>query len=431
MKITFIRPNMPSKRSGSVIEPLSIAILKAQTPEDVELSFYDEFIEAIPEHIETDLIAITVQTFTAFRAYQIADRFRQQRIPVVMGGIHPTLMPDEAIKHADAVVLGDGERIWEKVVSDAKNGQLKQFYQDPHLTSLNGVQYDRSIFKGKGYSKVLPIEFNRGCIHQCDFCSVSVFNNHKVKSRSVDEVVAEMKGLKNKYFLFIDDNICINKEKTSELFQAIIPLKRKWGCQICIDTLKDESFVKLMSQSGCIVVMVGFESLHSRNLEEMNKKSNLRNDYAKIINMVKKYGIMVWGSFILGCDHDDLQVLRSTYEFATKNRLYLANFNTLNPMPGTKLYERMKQEKRLSEDAWWCFEKYKYGEIMFRPKTLTSQKLKQECIRLRLDFNKYSNIFYRALDKRANCKNFSNFTIFLASNIAARRQIFSKMEQIM
>jgi radical SAM superfamily enzyme YgiQ (UPF0313 family) len=430
MKISFIRPNVLAKRTGSAIQPLAFAILKALTPEDVDLELYDEQIEDIPERIETDLIAMTVHTFTAFRAYQLADKFRKQNIPVVMGGFHPSLMPEEAIKHAEAVVIGDAEKVWPQVVKDAKNGDLKQFYEDRSLTSLQGIHYDRSIFIGKKYNKVLPAEFNRGCKYKCDFCSVCVFHHHKVKSRPVHEVIEELNLSKKKYISFMDDNICSNKDITKELFEAMIPLKKRWGCQISIDALKDETFIKLMAKSGCVAVMVGFESLNSENLEKMKKRSNLKEDYIDLVNKVKKHGIMVWGSFVFGYDHDENSTIKETYDFATKSKLYLANFNTLNPLPGTELYQRLKQEKRLLEEHWWLFEKYKYGEIMFEPKTISIPELKKECINIRLKFNAVTNILYRALDMKSNCRNLTNLSLFLASNIMGRNLIHSFMNEI-
>ena len=431
MKITFIRPNMPAKRSGSSLEPLAIAILKARTPQNVDLEFYDEFIEDIPEHIDTDLIAMTVQTFTAFRAYQLADKFRKQHIPVVLGGYHPSLMTDEAIGHADAVVIGDAERIWPQVVHDAIQGTLKKFYEGHYSGSLQGIQYDRSIFNGKKYSSILPIEFNRGCTYDCDFCSIVAFNRHTVKSRPINEVIEEIKRLQHTYYFFIDDNICINKDMTMELFKALIPLHIKWGCQIRVDALKDESLVRLMARSGCFSVMVGLESLNSQNLVKMNKKSDLKEDYIELVRKIKKYGIMVWGSFIFGYEHDDSDVFNATIDFAGRSKLYLVNFNTLNPMPGTKLYQRMKEEKRLLEDYWWRFEKYKYGEIMYTPANISTAKLKEACIRMRFKFYKYTNILYRAFDFKSNCRNLSNLVLFLASNIIARRQVRNKMKEIM
>lgn len=430
MKITFIRPSLPGKRSGSVIEPLSMAILKAYTPKGVDLEFFDEFLEDIPAHLETDLVAMSVQTFTAYRSYQLADRFRKKGIPVVMGGYHPSLVPEEASAHADSVVIGDAEKVWARLVNDAEMGGLKKQYHDP-LESLKGVAYDRSIFQGKKYSPVLPIEFNRGCKYDCDFCSISVFNHHKVKSRPADEVIEEMKRYKNKYFLFIDDNLCTHKKRTEALFEAMIPLKKKWGCQISIDALKEERFIELMAKSGCILVMVGFESMNVKNLQEMNKKANLTSDYLELVKKVKKYGIMVWGSFVFGYEHDDPDVFRKTYAFAKSNKLCLASFNTLNPMPGTNLYERMKQENRLLDDHWWLFEKYKYGEIMFRPESLSIPILKEECVNLRLKFNSVTNILSRAFDAQSNGRNLSNLALFLASNFTARKQIHSKMKEIL
>jgi len=188
-KITFIRPNMTDKRSSDAMEPLAFAILSALTPGNPELSLYDERVEVIPLSLETDLVAMTVETFTAMRAYQLAAEFRRRGVPVVMGGSHPTLMPDEAGKHCDSIVIGDAEGLWERVVKDAARGCLKPVYRKIPRNVRLDVRPDRSVFSGKHYVPVSLVQFGRGCRFTCDFCSIHAFYGGQTMQRPVEEVV--------------------------------------------------------------------------------------------------------------------------------------------------------------------------------------------------------------------------------------------------
>ncbi|MCK5646091.1 MAG: cobalamin-dependent protein, partial [Anaerolineales bacterium] len=203
MKITFIRPHITDVRSPTAMEPLVFAILAGLTPKDIELDFFDERVEPIPTDHDTDLIALTVDTYTARRAYQIATQYRTRGIPVVMGGHHPSFLPKEALVYADAVVIGDAEGVWAQLVRDAKQGRLQEIYKDTKQPSLEKLKFDRSIFNGKDYKLVVPVQYGRGCKYSCDFCSIHAFYGFHTRQRPVAEVVSEIEALNRKYFIFI------------------------------------------------------------------------------------------------------------------------------------------------------------------------------------------------------------------------------------
>jgi radical SAM superfamily enzyme YgiQ (UPF0313 family) len=431
MKITFIRPNMTLGRSADALPPLAFAVLAAHTPEDVETEFYDECIEEIPRNITTDLVAISAHTFSARRAYELADRFRAQGIPVVMGGYHPTFMPQEAGSHADAVVIGSAEGQWGNVVRDAKAGKLVRTYQAVALPGPKLGRYDMGLFRGKKYHPLLPIEFTRGCRFQCEFCTVSAFNRNTYTVRPVESVIREIKQSGEKRVFFVDDNILSDKGEAKKLFAALNPLKIKWGCQISIDVAADAAMLDLMARSGCILLMIGFETLRNGNLSLMRKGSHRSaDDYAPAISRIKDQGIMIYASFMFGYDFDTEEIFDQTLDFAIRHKFALVNFNTLNPMPGSQLYARLKKEGRLIDEHWWLDEKFNYGEIMFIPKLMTTRQLKEGCMRARLEFNKFSGIFKRALDFNANAGSISNLAIFLYANLIARKEIKNKMKRI-
>ena len=431
MKITFIRPNMTAHRSSDAMPPLAFAALAAQTPESVAIEFYDECIEEIPEAIETDLIGLSVHTFSARRAYEIADHYRRMGIPVVMGGYHPTFLPDEALAHADSVVVGPAEGIWPQVVRDAGAKSLHRLYRSEVSPAGSDLQYDMAVFTGKKYNPLLPVEFTRGCRYACEFCSVNTFNQNRHTTRPVQSVIDDIERSGAKKVLFVDDNLFSDKVEARRLIEALIPLKIKWGCQISIDVAEDRDLLALMAASGCVLFMIGFESLKSENLKQMRKGShNSKAFFEESIGKIKDRGIMVYGSFLFGYDHDTLDIFGETLDFAMKNKLVAVNFNTLNPLPGTRLYDRLKAEGRLRSEQWWLEGKYKYGEVMFEPRQMTPRQLKEGCIRIRFAFSSLSGIFRRGLDFRANCRNRTNLGLFLLVNFVTRREYKRKMKLI-
>lgn len=431
MKITFIRPNMVKARSADAIQPLAFAILSAQTPDSVATELYDECIETIPDDLETDLVALSVHTFSARRSYQIADHFRQRRVPVVMGGYHPTFLPHEALQHADAVVVGPAEGQWPRLVQDAQKKRLRRIYRTATNVPTADFKYDRKIFRGKRYNPLFPVEFSRGCKFACEFCSVSAFNDFTYQTRPVDRVVEEIEGAGVKRIVIVDDNLFSDKREAGRLFESLVPLGIKWGCQISLDVARDEALLDLLARSGCVFFLIGLESLRGKNLKQMKKGSHLsQEDGSNAVERIRDHGIMIYASFVFGYDHDTVDVFEETVDFSLKHKFALVNFNTLNPMPGTKLYDRLRSEGRLLSSTWWLHEKYKYGEVTFHPRRMSPRQLKEGCIWARFAFTRYASIFRRALDRKANGRNLGNLALYLFANWITRKEYKSKMDRI-
>lgn len=427
MQITFIRPNMYDERSSDAMEPLCFAILKSLTPSDVDISFYDERLEPVPLDQRTDLVALTVETYTARRAYQIADHYRHRGVPVVMGGYHPTFLPDEALQHADAVVKGDAEGVWDRVLDDAAKGALQPVYERADFAPLAGYMPDRSIFAGKKYAPMGLVQYGRGCRFNCTFCSIRAFYGNSLRQRPVDEVVEDIRRSGRRHIFLVDDNLFVDREKSRELFEALIPLGISWSCQVSIDIARDEALVKLMARSGCISALVGFESLKPESLREVRKGWNLKwQSYDQAVNVFRRAGLMLYGTFVFGCDNDTVDAFKESVEFAVRNKFMLANFNPLTPMPGAPLFERMQKEGRLLHDRWWLDPDFRYGDATFSPMNMTADRLTEECFAARIRFNSMRSIAGRLLDLHTNMRTPYRAGVYLAANLISRREILIK-----
>jgi len=430
MRITFIRPHINDARSSDAMQPLVFAVLASLTPPEHEIVFYDEQLEPIDFQHETDLVALTVQTYTAKRAYEIAYHFRQRGIPVVMGGYHPSLIPEESRQFADAVVIGDAEEQWQEVLKDLQNSDLKPIYSNANPPPLDGETPDRAIFKGKKHARLLPVQYGRGCRYACDFCTIHSFNMSTLRQRPLDKVVEEIEALYSKMILFVDDNLLMNGTITKEFLMAIKPLKIKWVGQISLDIVSDLELLDLIAESGCIAMQIGFESLLEKNLALMRKKWNLKfGDYPTVIKEIQARGIMIYGSFVMGYDHDTADSFDRTAEFAIENKFCLANFSPLTPLPGTKMYGRLKEEGRLLYDRWWLDPTYRYGEAMFEPKGMTADQLTEGCYHARTKFNTYASIMKRSLDPNTNARNLRNYGIYWIVNLISRKEVHKKQGQ--
>ncbi|MFN8392051.1 MAG: radical SAM protein [Bdellovibrionota bacterium] len=428
MRITFVRPHLFDARSRDALEPLVFAILKGLTPEEHSCELFDERIEALPELFRSDLVAISVETYTARRAYQIAARVRAQGVRVVMGGYHPTFFPTEALRFADAVVVGDAESVWLEILADAKRGRLKQIYRGDNRRTLSDVSFDRSIFQGKKYKRLVPIQFGRGCRFACDFCSIHAFYGSAVRTRPVADVINEIVATGARYVLFIDDNLFVDKERTSELFREVAKLKIRWACQITIDVAADEHLMDLMAASGCLMALIGFESLSDDNLRNMKKRWNVRGgDYASAIRKFKTRGIGVYASFVFGYDDDRPESFDRCAEFALESGAALAHFNTLTPMPGSGFYSRLVKDNRLLFPRWWLHPEYTYGQATFIPKHMSPQDLTEGCRRARFTFYRYRSITHRALAFLFQTGRLSDALLLAGTNIISRKEIEAKL----
>jgi radical SAM superfamily enzyme YgiQ (UPF0313 family) len=428
MKITFIRPNLTDTRSSDAWKPLVFAILAGLTPPDVDLDFFDEHLEPIPQEHDTDLVALTVGTYTAKRAYQIASQYRKRGVPVVMGGYHPSFLPDEALTYSDAVVIGDAEGVWQQLVEDARRHKLQRVYRMSKQPSLEGLKFDYSIFNGKRYKSFIPIQFGRGCQYACDYCAGHAFYGSHTRQRPVNEVVAEIKALNHKNIIFIDDNLFADVSKTEELLQALIPLKIHWGSAVTLDIVNNTRLLDLMVRSGCLAVTIGFESLNQKILQQMNKGWNLRHgDFSTIIQKLHDRGIMVLPTFLFGYDHDTIDAFDITVEFAIRSKVAQASFFTLTPMPGSKLYSRLKSENRLIYKRWWLHPNYRFGQATFYPQGMEPAELSERCRRARNIFYSYRSIIQRAFDTAANSRNIRNLGFTLALNLIVKHNLTSNI----
>ncbi len=430
MKITFVRPNLYEGRSFDAMQPLCFAILRRLTPPDVSTVFYDERLEPIPLDEPTDLVAMTVETYTARRAYQIATAYRRRGVPVVMGGYHPTFLPEEALQFADAVVVGDAEGIWPRVVEDARRGRLQPLYRQDGFPALGGVMPDRSIFRGKRYAPVTLVQYGRGCKYNCSFCSIHAFYGSVLRQRPVAEVVEEIKQARSRTIFLVDDNVFVDVARAVELFEALIPLRIAWSCQVSIDIAHDPALVRLMARSGCINALIGFESLNTDNLVQMRKAWNLKyHDYQTSIKVFQDAGIMIYGTFVFGYDHDTATSFDEAVGIAIRNKFYLANFNPLTPTPGADLYRQVEQENRLIYKRWWLDNNFRYGHATFHPRGMTADELTAGCLRARLQFNTWSSLWRRALAPRTNLRSPFRLGVYLLSNLISKREILSKQDR--
>src|SRR5688572_6309192 len=283
MRLTIIHPCVGRKVGQRYIrtwqmEPLPAATIAGLTPPDVEVRFYDDRMEQIPFDEATDLVAISVETYTARRAYQIASAYRKRGVPVVMGGFHAMLCAEEVARHAEAVVIGEAEELWARVIDDARSGRLEKFYRATGRPSLAGLRPRREIFRGKNYLPIGLVEAGRGCHFKCDFCAVQTVFASTQTRRPIDDILDEVRRVRRehgrKLFFFVDDNITSNLPEAKAFFRALIPLGVRWVSQTSINAAHDEEFLDLLVRSGCMGVLIGFESLDAANLRDMNKSFN-------------------------------------------------------------------------------------------------------------------------------------------------------------
>ncbi len=409
------------------MEPLVFGILRHLTPSHIRTSLYDDRLEEIPWGEPTDLVAITVETYTAQRAYQIADAYRERGVPVVMGGYHPTFLPQESLAHADAVVVGDAEENWPSLLEDFLSGELKTRYDSPPRNDLESIRFDRSLFEGKPYVPLRLVQWGRGCPFTCDFCSVQSFYEGVSRHRSLDDLGRELADTGNRFIFFVDDNLYLDSPNFLKFLEFLVPLNLRWAGQISLNVARDPRKLRLLKESGCVVALMGFESLEAENLQQMKKSWNDRGlSYEEAIRRFRQHGIMVYGTFVVGYDHDTPDTFEKVTQFAVEQKLFLANFNPLTPTPGTPLYVRLKEEGRLIHDPWWLDASYRYGDATFRPRGMTPDQLKEGCYWARSTFNRLSSIASRALDFRANCRNPARLALHLRANLLNRMEIYGK-----
>ena len=428
MKITFIRLNMFEHISSDAMKPLLFGIIKSLTPVEDTIEFIDERVEKLPDKIDSDIIAFSVETYTAKRAYILSKKYKTEQNIIVMGGFHASVMADEILQYADTVLIGDAEDTWPDFLSDCKKGKPGKKYVSREKTPLQILKDDTTVYRHNYYG-IGVYQISRGCKFHCDFCSIKTMYKN-VRRKSADMIVEELKNAKEKIIFFVDDNLFYDKKSAIVLFEKLEPLKKKWACQISMDVAKDDELLAKMKKAGCFLVLMGFESLNPESLKEMHKVANTETDYEKVIKRIYKHGLLIYGTFVLGCDGDGPDVFDKTYEFAVKNKIAVTNFNPLIPMPGTKVYKKMEEEGRLLYKKWWLSDKYRYGETAYKPKNITPEELMKGCLKMRTNFYSFGCIVKRLFSNSVNFRPLNLF-VFILANFISGREIQKKQGQLL
>ena len=383
----------------------TLPYLAGLTPPDWEIVLHDEIEGEVNYDEPVVLVGISAFTCLAPRAYAISDEYRKRGIPVVMGGIHPTALPEEALQHADAVVVGEAELVWEKLLDDFKNNKLQKIYKADRPSDLKKLPPARfDLLDPEIYTLNTVLLFTtRGCPYNCEYCSISVAHGPKFRRRPIDEVLEEIVYLKEKYlsekdvgvdFIFADDNIWGDVKYFKDLFKEIIPLKVTWVAQASVDPCSDDKLIKLAVESGCKSLQMGFETIDPGNLKEINKCHNKPFLYKEVINKIHQSGLPIIGGFMVGFSHYTLSTFEEIEKFIVENRIELPSLAIPSPFPGTGLYEKLEKEKRIFSNDW---SRYDFTDLVFEPHNMNRQELKktyvdvhrrifsEECIERRME----------------------------------------------
>jgi len=401
MKITLIAPAVvdETKRGmqGRVFQlpPLALATVAATTPKHVDVEIVDEALKPINYECGADLVGITTLTRFAPHAYTIADRFREKGIKVVMGGMHPSALPDEAIKHCDSVVIGEAEGVWIQLINDFEKKQLKKYYHNKDFVDLSTICTPRrDLYKKERYLFTHLIQTTRGCPFNCGFCSVTKFFGRTYRTRPVESVIEEIRDMKTKFVGFSDDNIFGNRIYARKLFSALKYEGVLWLSQASLNIADDPQLLRMAARSGCKGLFVGLESADCESLVQMNKGFLKPHKFKDAIKRLHDQGISVLGAFVLGNDNEDPSIFRRTLDFAKKIKIDLAQFAILTPYPGTAIYNRLIKENRIFNFDWT---KYDAGNAVFKPLRMTADRLKEEVDKLWRDFYRFDEVIMRVL----------------------------------
>ncbi|MBI2565431.1 MAG: radical SAM protein [Candidatus Schekmanbacteria bacterium] len=360
------------RRSLFVFPSLALPILGALTPSRHRVRILDEALDDVSFAPRPDLVGITVMTPNAPRAYAIADRFRALGTKVVLGGIHIAACPDEAALHADALVLGEAELLWPRLLDDAERGELLPVYRNEERLDMALVPMPRrDLLPLHRYRFPYTVMASRGCPYRCSFCSTTQYFGFKYRTRPVDAVIEEITSFPSRFFMFLDDHLFAMRPWAKELMKQLAPLGKKWGCMTTLAISKDEELMELAAAAGCIGVLVGFETVSDANLRDIRKHQKVK-DYRGVIQGLHRHGIMVQGSFVLGFDHDDTNAFDKTIAFAHEIGVDFGNFCTLTPLPGTDQYAQIQTEGRIVESDW---SRYNRWHVAYHPKQMSRLEL--------------------------------------------------------
>ena len=433
MIIKLIAPHEQSEDNISSaqtfkMQKVNLPLLAALTPPEHSVKIVDEAFGPDDINEEVDLVGITVMTDLALRAYQIADTYRQRNVKVVMGGIHATVLPGEASQHADAVVVGEAEEAWPRLLSDGTSGELQKLYCANRFTNLSGMPRPRrDIYPHpthRGYTPIaVGLETARGCPYDCEFCSIGSVMGRQYRARPIPEVIGEIESIHARHLFLVDDALALNRAEARKLFMEMTPLRLKWAGQGPVSLAEDLELLKLMKCSGCVGLLIGFESVQKQIHDGMKKIRNLKIDFSEATRRFHGEGIAILGAFVFGFDHENKDVFDQTLEFITEYRLDCVELRILAPFPGTRLYSRLLKEGRLFVPNWWL-QGYPPDTLLFQPKGMTAEALIEGFIRLNRQTYSYGSMIKRFFGINPWKRNLFGSLVYAGSNLATRKRYF-------
>jgi len=343
----------------------------ASMPPGVETRIIDENVEPVDFETDADLVGISFMTFNAPRAYEIADRFRDRGKTVIFGGFHPTFLPYEAIQHCDAVCIGEAEYNVPRMIADYRAGKLQPIYRSEPVDLADLPPAPRDLLQTRRYVSPNVTQATRGCPYRCKFCSIAAFHGYQIRTRPVEAVLDELRGL-GRHVVFMDDNIIGDRDYALELFEAMAPLKKRWFSQCGIHLVDDAELLRAAVRSGCGGLFVGLESLSQENLSRWTKGPNRAAEYVRQIRRLHDHGIAVYAGFVFGSDDDSPDVFRRTLDFLDEARVDALQATRLTPFPGTPLHEEMDRAGRIFDKDW---SHYDFAHVVFEPLRMSREQL--------------------------------------------------------
>lgn len=419
MKILLIQPNYAL--GDSFFDRLKMKLFMSPyitlqqiatiTPKKHTVDLLDETFHKIDFYKEYDLVGITSCTPSAPNAYGIADRFRKLGIPVVLGGYHPSALPEEAIQHSDSVVIGEAENSWPVLLRDLENNSLKKFYHSkiqPDLSNLPPIKRDI----GESNFATARVEATRGCPNRCEFCSISnsKIGWHIFRKKPIENVIKELELIPQKFIVFCDTSLTIDVDYSISLFKEMKHLNKRFMCYGSCNVLsKNDKLIKYAREAGCILWNIGFDSVSKEALESANKKINKVEEYGSVVNNIHDYGMAVLAQLIFGFDTEKKDIFDSTIETIRQVEMDIPVFNVLTPYPGTPLYDRLSKEGRILTHDW---SKYDLTKVVFQPKNMSPQELEDGCYYVVEKFHNYPDLIKRELNSMKLGFSTSFFTFF-------------------
>jgi len=388
MKLLLIEPS--NRRASPIdrlpVSPLSLGVLAALTPPEWEVRIVQEPYDRVDLESDADLIGITAGTTNVGRGYQIADGFRSRGKRVVMGGIHPSVLPEEALGHCDSVCIGEAETVWGTILADHEAGRMRRTYRQDRPTDLDScVRPRRDLLPGRRpfLMDIATVETSRGCPYACEFCSASTIYGRRVRERPMEDLLPEIEELRSRNLFFVDNNIVTGIPRAKKLFRELAPLKKRWAAQASLSFAADGELVELAARSGCFGLFIGLESVVAEGLASYHKNAGTLAEMKDRLRLLRDHGISVHASLIFGNDYETRDSIRRSLDTLLALDIVSATFGVLTPLPGTALAARLESEGRILSKDWNC---YDLNHLVFVPKNIPCDEFVEEMRAIRRRF---------------------------------------------